>query len=1267
MGLESTPTSLAMLPDGRLLVYSGTEIAIGDGVRWDVHASRVDPQIRLSSRVLVSGSGEIYVGLPGAMGRVRFSQRGTWDVEIMARVDSVDPSAKDVVLHPIAVGNNWAWSTAAGTFFSWKPGTPVSRIGIGEDAHHIVYVQGEPCYLRLTRPGLFRMRDGKALSEPLGGGETTDQLIAAFPFDESTVAVSASGLFWINEGRGWSQLPQAPKLPSSSIVSSAVRTGDGNFAYAVEGVGIYLMEKEGRVIQSLDKRSDGRIARATGIVAGFGGAVWVLLSDGVLQSEFGGRVSNYESWVPVGFTAAEPARVNGRLWVVSDGQLLQGQYDENDRLVGFEKTGNPADYHYALVEAGGLAIVSTSKGFFRLEGERWVPIAEGPLNGRIVATCNSGRDFAYVARDEAGWLKRRDNGHWVLERTRFPGLGEMNYTVGERPGVVWVEGRFGVPFRFDWNSGTPQLFRPAVEGILPAGWVQIFELDGSVRFLVSGKCFRFDPEAGRFVPDEDEETKHAWLRNAVGRPNRDARGNVWYSREGRVHKQSENGAIDRLRSGMVSYYFQADDTGMVWICPRKRLLRYDPDAPDAVPQRLRAIISSLVFAANGEVLIGPYGELPPVPYSHNTFSVQFMTVGARLGESVRFEFALNGGGKEWLKSGPSGEAWFNDLSPGNYELAVRAVADGQVGEETILKFRINPPWFLHPLAFMVYGAGALSLSAGIGIYFSRAQRREKAELERVVAERTRAVQEANQHLAKQVAETTEKSNALQASEERYRTLYDHNPAMFLTLDVTGRILSINQYGAEQLGYEVRELIGMRLAQLLQPEDREEAERCLRECTGSPGRLGSIQIRANRKNGKVVFIKSVIRAVAQLGEGLVLFVVCEDVTAQVQLEAQLRQAQKMEAVGQLAGGVAHDFNNLLTIIQGQAEWAESHAGSTEERLECIREIRRAADQAGKLTRQLLVFSRQQAMHAAAADLNDLVTRVAKLMQRVLGEDITLDLRLAREPALSRVDSAMIEQVLVNLALNARDAMPNGGKIEIAISTVLVDEERVRGRAGTRPGPHNCIRFTDTGCGIPQALAARIFEPFFTTKPPGQGTGLGLATSQSIVSQHHGWMEVQSEVGRGSTFLLFLPAEPAGPAGVGESSTHTLPALPMSQRVLLVEDEPAVRRVAQRMLERSGYIVIEAENADSALEAWDKAAGDIDILLTDLLMPGSMNGRALAELLSRRSPRLRVCLMSGHDPEVLARKAGQPGPMRPHLIKPFTRDSLIAAVSKSLPAA
>jgi two-component system, cell cycle sensor histidine kinase and response regulator CckA len=379
----------------------------------------------------------------------------------------------------------------------------------------------------------------------------------------------------------------------------------------------------------------------------------------------------------------------------------------------------------------------------------------------------------------------------------------------------------------------------------------------------------------------------------------------------------------------------------------------------------------------------------------------------------------------------------------------------------------------------------------------------------------------------------------------------------------------------------------------------------------------------------------------------------DISERQRLEGQLRQSQKMEAIGQLAGGVAHDFNNLLTIIQGYSSMSLESLDPDHPLREPIEEIERAALSAAGLTRQLLAFSRRQVVQPRIMNLNTVIHEVERMLRRVIGEDVELILAPVEGVDEIRCDPGLSEQVLMNLAVNARDAMPNGGKLILETANLVLDEEYAGAHLSVKTGPHSMLAVTDTGTGMTEEVRAHIFEPFFTTKPQGQGTGLGLATVYGIVQQMEGSIWVYSELGKGTTFKILFPAVPDGARS--ESTAHLDGSRATGvERILLVEDEQAVRKFVRTMLEKQGYTVVEAVDTDEALRlAADKSIA-IDLLLTDVIMP-RLNGPELAAQMTELRPDLRVLYMSGYTDRAI-RLQDRLGGEAHFIQKPFTPAAL-----------
>lgn len=390
-----------------------------------------------------------------------------------------------------------------------------------------------------------------------------------------------------------------------------------------------------------------------------------------------------------------------------------------------------------------------------------------------------------------------------------------------------------------------------------------------------------------------------------------------------------------------------------------------------------------------------------------------------------------------------------------------------------------------------------------------------------------------------------------------------------------------------------------------------------------------------------------------GKAVRMVGVCADISDRKQAEMRLQQAQKMEVTGRMAGAVAHDFNNLLTVILGCCENLEEDPDLSGDGRDLVREIHQAGSRAAALTRQMLAFSRQQVLQARVLNLNDVVCSTAKMLERLIGEDVALTTTLASKLWPVKVDAGQFEQVLVNLAVNARDAMPHGGRLCIETANIELDESSLRTNPDIQPGPYVKVSVSDTGCGMDEKTKARIFEPFFTTKEVGKGTGLGLATSYGIVKQSHGHITVSSEPGNGTTINIFLPkVDAASTPNLQEESHASRPG--GMETVLIVEDEDLVRSFCCRCLRSQGYTVLDARNGNEALLTVEQHTGPIDLILTDVVMP-EMNGRQLSEQLRATHPDLKVLFMSGYTDDAVVRH-GVLEAETDFIQKPFSQGSL-----------
>jgi PAS domain S-box-containing protein len=504
----------------------------------------------------------------------------------------------------------------------------------------------------------------------------------------------------------------------------------------------------------------------------------------------------------------------------------------------------------------------------------------------------------------------------------------------------------------------------------------------------------------------------------------------------------------------------------------------------------------------------------------------------------------------------------------------------------------------------------------------------------------------------------------EAAQARLAMAVEQAAETVVITDTQGTILYANPALEQTSGYSLAEVLGQNPRVLKSGQHDAGFYQRLWEAL-QRGEVWSGHFVNRRKDGSLYEEDATISPVRDTSGTIVNYVaVKRDVTREMQLEANFNQAQKMESIGQLAGGVAHDFNNILAVVQMQTDLLKNGGGLSPQQLESVDGILAAVHRATALTRQLLLFSRREVFQPRDLDLSESITSTAQMLKRIIGENIQMQINVAVQSMFLHADPGMIDQVLLNLVVNARDAMPNGGQLVIETIGVEFDELAAAQCLRGRPGSFVRLSVSDTGCGIPPEVLPHVFEPFFTTKAVGKGTGLGLATVFGIVQQHQGWINVYSEIEHGTTFQIYLPR-------------HVMTALPASfpeatmlirggqETILLAEDDPALRAAVRTTLGHLGYHVLEAPTGIKALKIWHQHHDDIDLLLTDLMMPDGMTGFALAQSLLTEDARLKVIYMSGYGAEVIGKDLLLHDGIN-FLNKPFTAQQLDQLIRDNLDA-
>jgi two-component system, cell cycle sensor histidine kinase and response regulator CckA len=517
----------------------------------------------------------------------------------------------------------------------------------------------------------------------------------------------------------------------------------------------------------------------------------------------------------------------------------------------------------------------------------------------------------------------------------------------------------------------------------------------------------------------------------------------------------------------------------------------------------------------------------------------------------------------------------------------------------------------------------------------------------------------NKQLISDIAERERIGKALRQSETRYRSLFERNKASVFRTTVEGRFLDCNQAFEQMFGYERKELLTLP-AHVIYLGGKAEREARRAEFQGRPEETDK-EMRYRRKDGSpvwviqnVIFLKQ--EDGSEVAEGIVV-----DITERHLLEDKLRQSQKMEAIGRLAGGITHDFNNLLTVIEGYSRLLIDRLRENGEASDQVKRIEDAAEKAAALTGQLLAFSRKQVLQPKVIDVAGLVMNLDKLLKRLIREDIELLTKTAPNVGRVKADPSQMEQVILNLVVNARDAMPRGGKVTLEVANAELHARYALEHPSVVPGPYVMLAVSDDGVGMTPETQARIFEPFFTTKELGRGTGLGLSMVYGIVRQSGGNIWVYSEAGHGTTFKIYLPRTEEGLETI-RAAQPAVSSIGGTETILLLEDDEQVRGLARPILAACGYSVLAPDDVRTARSLSEKEASSVDLLLTDVVMPG-INGRELAKILVARNPKLKILYMSGYAENAIVHH-GVLDPGTHFLPKPFAPSALTSKVRELL---
>jgi PAS domain S-box-containing protein len=1253
IGLNAPPTDFRVMPDGQVLVYAPGQLALGDGLRWEVFQQESHEGQAFGTAVAVDRDGGVYTCMPDGFGKVEFKENGKWRVRLVAPWQGNEAVHSPNLLSVIQDGDDWYWHGGSGPLLGWRPGVTPRVLGRADTFEH-AFRLGDASYLSDRTSGQLFKLNGETMQAVafLPEISVSETITCSAPFGEGRLLVGtyAHGL-WVFDGFKAVPFVHDGLLSTEVRINAICEVPGGLYAAAVENYGVVFFDAQGRTMQVLDSAVDHRLTHVRRLQSVAGGVIWGLLGDGILSIEFPSRLSHFEPLIGSGVAIAHPYRFNGRLWMLADGKIRQGLYDAAGRLTGFPVDTPPERFAFALSVAGGRMIVGTNRGSYFRGPNGWEAFAPNTVNLRILDPKPVDGRWLYGAQDEVGWLRPTPEG-FELFPTTIGQLGNMYNCETDADGSIWLElgnSRLG---RLQRNGE-----RLAVETFdqkdgLPEGWAQVFKIGGHVGFNFNQfGVLRFDPASRRFVRDTEFGGGNPLLANVYGRPVRDLAGRLWATISDEMHVFEGKGGAwrdlhEKMPPGLRPYFLCLEEGGVVWLHREYRLVRYDPAMPVATPAPLQALITRVEFPITGRNWFVSGREMPALAFEDNSLVAHFVAPGSVFAGSVTFEVNLEGTDDKWVDAGSGGSVGFNRLKEGRYVLHVRPRTSESVGEETVVAFVVHPPWYRTRTAYVLYGLSALALVLLVAWLASFLQRRENTRLERLVAQRTHELVTSNRKLENQVEEIRRLSQAVEQSP---------NGIALATPD--GSIVFANPHFCGIYGYDWPELKGRNIRHFSAEPLSVELEKEISEALAA-GESWRGQLTHRTKDGHTIRVR-VILAGIRSPDGIIkhFLALHEDITEWLaeqerrrRLESQLLQAQKLDALGTLAGGIAHDFNNILTGILGFSEIAKQTAGDNFELQDSLAEIRKAGLRAKDLVARILTFTRQGNTQLQPLDLAPAVMEAVKLLRA--STPATIEVVAHLESGTIRADPTQIQQVVINLGTNAVHAIGDRpGRIDITVQPVQVDDALASEMRDLAPGDWVKLTLSDNGHGMDPSTINRMFEPFFTTKRPGEGTGLGLAIVRAILTSHHGAVRVQSRVGAGTTFELFFPKSNEMPLSTSDPST---PSRGGNREILVVDDEVSVGKFVAVYLQKLGYRPEVFTDPCEALAAYEKAPSRFGAIVTDLTMP-HMTGAEMLERIRAKGRAVPAVIISGYS-EDLMRLRSETVTHCAVLQKPFTGEDL-----------
>ncbi len=743
LGLDAPPTDLHVMPDGRLLVFAGQQIAIGDGVRWERFQQAPNDTLTPADTMAVDHDGSIYMGVVKGFARVEFGNDARWHLQMVAPWTNEGAAYVPTLRFATPVGDDWFWHGDSGPLVAWRPGQAVRVVGRADTTEQVLHLRDDFFLSDRTTGALWRLAvTGMEAVKYLPNVTTRDTLSCAVPYGKDQLLVGTFGRgLKLFDGRVLRDFPGNGHFGENTHINAICRIPGGFYAAAVESYGLVFFDENGRTIQVLDHRIDHQLNHIRSLFVS-GGVVVGLLSEGIVRVEFPSRVSHYEPLAASRLTTADPLHIDGHLWLSTDGTMMRGLYDSHGVINEFVVDSPPDEFVFAVSTINGVTVASAENGTYVRRRDRWVLAAPTLRNMRIISNApNKEGKWLYAIPGEIGRLQPTDEG-FEIERVPAPSLANpYGFESGEN-GATWIEQGNARVSRVQEVNGRLTLESFGKSDGLPEGWSQIFTLYGKVFFNVGGQILTFNDQTRRFETDRQFAADFPGITNIVGRPGMDGRGRVWMTYNGSVHVlEGKPGNWRDIKEpmppGFMPYAFNFERDGVVWMHSDRRLVRYDPALLAAPETPFRVIFSHLSFTSSGRTVFpGNAAELPALDFTDNSFSAHFFAPNAPFGSAIDFEVQLEGVDSRWSSTGAGGSATFNHLKPGRYVLHVRPHSAGTIGKEAALAFVVLPPWYLTKWAYLGYLLGVIGLAALIARTVSILERREKLRLEQLVEQRT---------------------------------------------------------------------------------------------------------------------------------------------------------------------------------------------------------------------------------------------------------------------------------------------------------------------------------------------------------------------------------------------------------------------------------------------------------------------------------------------------------------------------------------------------